>query len=134
MFQAAAAVTKIRVSTPMLATCWLVNTSGKPQAASRTTASPARRSAGAPSRFIGGVLGGRPPRASPVTVSPARLRGALETPPSLVARRFAPHSSVQAAPRPSGSLCPRLLAAEQALRPEREHHHERRVEHGHRPG
>jgi hypothetical protein len=27
-----------------------------------------------------------------------------------------------------------LVAPEQALRPEREHHHERRVEHGHRPG
>src|SRR5215831_17910451 len=35
---------------------------------------------------------------------PARLRGALEAPPSLVARSFVARSSVQAAPRPFGSL------------------------------
>src|SRR5215472_18573669 len=98
MFQATAAVTKISVSTPMLATCWLVNTSGKPQAASRTTASPAYRSAGPPGRLVPGPL-------------------------------------TRVAPRPAlSSLGPRLLAAEQAPRPEREHHHERRVEHRHRPG
>jgi TrbL/VirB6 plasmid conjugal transfer protein len=39
-----------------------------------------------------------------VSVSSARLQGALEAPPSLVARSFVAPSSVQAAPRPSGSL------------------------------
>ncbi|HEV2240775.1 MAG TPA: type IV secretion system protein, partial [Streptosporangiaceae bacterium] len=39
-----------------------------------------------------------------VSVSSARLQGALEAPPSLVARSFVAPSSVQAAPRPSASL------------------------------
>jgi TfoX/Sxy family transcriptional regulator of competence genes len=41
----------------------------------------------------------------------ARLRGASEAPPSLVARSFVAPSSVQAAPRPSGSLRAVLAAA-----------------------
>src|SRR5215469_3474509 len=57
---------------------------------------------------------GRPVAAgSPPAVSSARLLGALEAPPSLVARSCVARSSVQAAPRPGGSLM-RLTAPRRA--------------------
>ncbi len=52
-------------------------------------------------------------------VSPARLRGALEAPPSLVPRSFVARSSVQAAPRPSGSLTAQLVVIAKAPVPGR---------------
>ena len=53
-----------------------------------------------------------------VSVSPAHLRGALEAPSSLVARSFVALSSVQAAPRPSGSLAaPAAVPADRASAP-----------------
>src|SRR5262249_40201026 len=47
--------------------------------------------------------GSAPPLRLARCVSRASRRGAFETPPSLVARSFVARSSVQAAPRPSGS-------------------------------
>src|SRR5215469_12170369 len=59
-----------------------------------------------------------PPRKKHCVPWIARLRGALEAPPSLVPRRCAPRSSVQAAPRPIGSLTvsPGSLASGAPLR------------------
>jgi DUF3040 family protein len=51
-----------------------------------------------------GLSGGAAPLRLAHSVSRASRRGALEAPPSLVARSFVARSSVQAAPRPADAL------------------------------
>src|SRR5579872_249747 len=100
MFQAAAADTKISASTPIMSASPLVNTSGKAASAAAITRTPADRQ-----EMIAAIT---PPGAGP---SPAALPPAAL--PLTVLR----------------SLGPGRLPPEQASRADREHEHERGVEH-----